>query len=279
MNKKDMNLKSNSGYCMPFEERDKDVEVIMQYGKQRDPKTGKIIFNHGIDFNANRYLLSALATGTVTGLGTDATYGVYQIIRYGHYEVTYSNLNNVLANYGQAVKAGQIVAVSGQTLHMEVKFQGEEINPIDFLTMLFSNVKSMEQLGANGIPQFVTLDMDIHTLYDKDRAEIEELMLRFLPVYMEDLHNGHYTLPEHTEQSLRNIFSISALKNYFYETIPSMANPLGMGRRSVPLVEKVQNLLIEDFLNYMALRHQVFLSSLSTEQKKKLNRRPLNPAE
>ena len=100
-----------------------------------------------------------------------------------------------------------------------------------------------------------------------------------LPVYMEDLHNGHYTLPEHTEQSLRNIFSISALKNYFYETIPSMANPLGMGRRSVPLVEKVQNLLIEDFLNYMALRHQVFLSSLSTEQKKKLNRRPLNPAE
>ena len=279
MNKKEMNLKSNSGYCMPFEERDKDVEVITQYGKQRNAKTGKIFFNHGIDFNANRYLLSALATGTVTGLGSDATYGVYQIIRYGHYEVTYSNLSNVLANYGQSVKAGQIVAVSGETLHMEVKFKGEEMNPIEFLTMLFSNVKSMEHIGSNGVPEFVTIDMDIHTAYDKDKAEIEDLMLRFLPLYMEDLNKGLYSVPEHTEQSLRNIFSISAMKNYFYETIPNMANPLGMGRRSAPLVEKVQNLLIEDFLNYMALRHQIFLSSLTMEQKKKLNRRPSNPVE
>ena len=42
------------------------------------------------------------------------------------------------------------------------------------------------------------------------------------------------------------------MKNYFFETLPSMANPLGMGMRSIPLAEKVQNLLIADFLNYMA---------------------------
>jgi hypothetical protein len=51
---------------------------------------------------------------------------------------------------------------------------------------------------------------------------------------------------------------MSAMKNYFFETLPSMANPLGMGTRSIPLAEKVQNLLISDFLNYMALRHQIF---------------------
>lgn len=47
-----------------------------------------------------------------------------------------------------------------------------------------------------------------------------------------------------------------------------MANPLGMGARSIPIAERVQNLLISDFLNYLALRHQIFLSSLSDYEKK-----------
>ena len=279
MDKKDMMLKSNSGYCMPFEEREKDVELILNYGNVRDPESGEKFFNHGIDFSTNRYLLSAVATGTVAGLGTDAVLGNYQIIRYGKYEVTYAKLSNILANYGQQVKAGQIVAVSGTSLHLEVKYNGEEINPIEFLTMLYGNVKTMENYGVVGIPEFVTLDMDIHTQYDKHQTEIEELMMRFLPIYMEDLQKGIYAVPEHTEQSLRNIFGLSAVKNYFYETIPSMSNPLGIGRRSAPIIEKVQNLLIGDFLNYMALRHHVFLSSMSAIEKKKLKNRPSSPVE
>lgn len=43
---------------------------------------------------------------------------------------------------------------------------------------------------------------------------------------MKDISLGAYTLPEHTQFTLRNILSLSATKNYFYETIPSMANPL-----------------------------------------------------
>lgn len=106
-------------------------------------------------------------------------------------------------------------------------------------------------------------------MYDKDQKEVEDLMMRFYPSYMEDMLHGTYTVPKHTEQALRNIFTVSAMKEYFYETLPSMANPLGMGTRSIPLAEKVQNLLIGDFLNYLALRHQIFLSSLSTLEKKK----------
>ena len=93
--------------------------------------------------------------------------------------------------------------------------------------------------------------------------------MRFFPDYMKDISLGAYTLPEHTQFTLRNILSLSATKNYFYETIPSMANPLGMGVRSIPIAARVQNLLIGDFLNYLALRHQIFLSSLSDHEKKK----------
>ena len=240
----EMILQSPSGYCMPFEEREKEVELTLGYGKQRHPVTGQEFFHHGVDFNAPRYLLSAVATGMVSGMGTDSVHGAYQIIRYGDYEVTYGHLSNVFATYGKNVKAGQVVSVSGDLLHMEVRYKGEELNPIAFLTMLYGNIKATEHNGQAGMQEFVTIDMDLHTRYDKDQKEIEQLMLRFYPDYMQDMSKGLYLVPDHTEQALRNIFSLSAIKGYFFETLPSMANPLGMGARSIPLAEKVQNLLI-----------------------------------
>ena len=116
--------------------------------------------------------------------------------------------------------------------------------------------------------------MNIPSPYDTDRQEIETLMLRFLPSYFEDLQQGAYSLPEHTEQSLRNIFSLGASKHYFYETMPSMANPLGIGNRCMPMAAKVQNLLIADFLNYLALRHQVYLSTIDEVLKKNSKSKP-----
>lgn len=265
----EMILHSDSGYCMPFEERNGDVQMSLGYGKQKHPQTGETFFNHGVDFKVNNYLLSAVATGKVTGLGNDAIHGIYQVTRYGDYEVIYSHLSNVFANYGKEVKAGQVIAVSGRSLHIEVKYKGEELNPLEFLTMIYSNLKVMEQHGRPGAaPQFVTLDMDVRTAYDKDQKEIEDLMMRFFPDYMTDMSKGFYVLPEHTELALRNIFTLSAMKHYFFETIPSMANPLGMGAKSIPIAERVQNLLIADFLNYLALRHQIFLSSMSAVEKK-----------
>ena len=124
----EMMLQSKSGFCMPFEERGKDVELTLGYGKQKHPITGTVFFHHGLDFEANHYLLSALASGTVSGIGNDATHGIYQVIRYGKYEVTYAHLANVFVNFGQTVKAGNVVALSGDRLHFEVKFDGKEMD-------------------------------------------------------------------------------------------------------------------------------------------------------
>ena len=82
----------------------------------------------------------------------------------------------------------------------------------------------MQQQGAVGMPDFETIDMDISTDFEDDQEEVEQLMLRFYPDYLSELNNGKYMLPQHTEQSLRNIFSLSAIKNYFYEVIPSLSN-------------------------------------------------------
>lgn len=265
----EMNLVSVSGYCMPFEERNGEVKMLLGYGKQSHPKTGEQFFHHGVDFGTHRYILAAVADGVVTGIGSNPTHGLFQVTRYGKYEVTYAHLARAMAPFGAKVKAGSVLAISGDLLHMEVRYDREEINPIDFLAMLYGNLKMMQQQGHIGMPDFDTFEMEIPTDYDDDREEIERLMLRFYPDYLMDIDCGHYKVSDHTAQSLRNIFSLSAIRSYFYEVIPSLANPLGIGSRSMPIAAKVQNLLIGDFLDYLAFRHGVFLSTLDEHGKKK----------
>lgn len=264
----EMILHSDSGYCMPFAEPDgRDVSLSLGYGEQNHPESGEKFFHHGIDFDVRRYLLSAVASGVVSGVGNDPTHGICQTIRYGQYEVTYGHLSNVFAQFGRQVKAGQTVAMSGDLLHVGVKFKGEEMDPLEFLAMLYGNIKAMQEAGGDSADGFY--DGAPETDYERDREEIERLMFRFLPLYMDDLRLGRYTVPEHTEQSLRNIFTTGAMKAYFYERMPSMANPLGLGQKALPLVCKVQNLLIADFLNYLALRHEVYLSTMGGGNLKK----------
>lgn len=102
----EMILHSDSGYCMPFEEpRGKDVELSLGYGEQVHPTTGEKFFHHGIDFKARYYILSAVASGIVSGVGNDPVHGICQTVRYGGYEVTYGLLSNVFAQFGKGKRA------------------------------------------------------------------------------------------------------------------------------------------------------------------------------
>lgn len=262
-------LQSTSGFCMPFEEPKTGVKVALGYGQQKHPYTGESFFHHGIDFAVANYPLCAVATGIVTGVGTEADHGAYLTIRYGDYDMTYSHLSKIKVNYGHTVKAGQIVAITDDMLHVGVKMSGKEINPLDFISVLYCNFKTMEN-AANPLDQeHVDFGYDIHTHYDKDREEIEEYLLQYLPHYFQDIHQGHYSPSERTEMKLRDLFTFSSMKRYFYECMPSLYNPLGLGKRSVPLIEKVQNILIGDFLNYLAICHQVGLGGQFPGEKKK----------
>ena len=141
--------------------------------------------------------------------------------------------------------------------------------------MIYGNIKSMERRGETfGKTDFREMAGGFRTKYDKDAGEIEELMLRFFPAYLKDLGSGEYRLPQRTEQSLRNMLMMASVRNYFFEMIPSMENPMGLGHRSIPLAAKVQNLLLEDFLGYLALRHGTYLSGWDDGVKKKSSDRP-----
>lgn len=257
------NLISKSGYSMPFEEKNGRVEMLKPYGDG----------NHGVDFKTRNFLIAAMADGQVVGAMNDRN-GASLMLQHGDYLVTYSNLKTRFAQVDQKVKAGLVVGMASESLHIEVKYQDEEINPMEFLTMVYGNIKMLLQTGKIATPEFETIDMDVPTDFDDDKEEIEKLMLQWYPSYLADLAQGQYLLPSQTELSLRNIFSWAAVKQFFFRTIPHLGNPGGLDESSIPLACKAQNLLIGDFLNYLAIRHQIYLSTMGEGLKKKYMSNP-----
>ena len=264
-----MFLESASGFSMPFlAEEGKEVQISLGYGEQVHPKTGEKFNHRGLDIVCSHKPLFAMASGVVTGVGTDAVHENYLIMKYGKYDVKYGHLSEAFVNYGNALAAGQQVAVSGDFLHIEVSMAGEVLDPSEFLGMIWSNMLQLASLGVKNHYRLANMGVKVRTDYDEDAEELLQMMLRWIPSYMNDVRTGTYVPPYRVESSLRNVFAQSAERNYFFEQVPDIGNPLGLGERSAPLASKVQNLIIGDFLNYMALRHNVFLPSWGDAQKK-----------
>ena len=246
MNTKDMLLESASGFMMPFEaSEEEEVQVSLGFGEQKHPLTGEVFNHRGVDF---------------------ITHG---LPLYGKFEVKYGHLSEAYVQYGMPVYAGLQIAKSGDFLHFEVNYQGEALDPMEFLAMIYANIAQLEAMGMKGAYRLANMGVKVKTDYDADQEEILQMMLRWWAVYMNDIRLGRYAPSARMEQSLRNVFAQSADRSYFFETIPNYGNPLGLSSRGAPLASKVQNLLIGDFLNYMALRHDTYLSTWDDDVKKK----------
>jgi len=278
--KQSMDLQSPSGYAMPFELAENEAPSIsLGYGQQIHPQTDTEFFHHGVDFNVRQGTwLKALATGVVSGIASDMKKGYYITVTYPNYgdnsrsayEVIYSHINESIVTFGQNLKAGDNVARCDSMFHMEVRFRGKEVDPLEFLTMVRDNLIMNDQTQMDGKnPEIATLDFNVHTPYDSKQAEIDQLMMRFFPSYIGDLFKGNYHVPNETERNLRSAIAEGARSGAYYEHMPSMLNPLGLGRRSFDLIGLIQTLLIQDFLNYLGVRHSLFLQGTSEDEKKK----------
>ena len=146
---KDMFLQSASGYSMPYSADDCEPKPLLGYGEQVNPNSGEKFFHHGLDVTANNVKLLALATGQVSGLGNDPVHNGYIKVRYGHYEVEYGHVGEVYAGFGTSVVAGQPIAQSDEMLHIGVRFDGEEVDPTEFLTMIYNNAMSSTLMGTS----------------------------------------------------------------------------------------------------------------------------------
>ena len=265
-----MLLASESGFMMPFELiEDEELPTTLGYGKQKNPMNGEE-FNHlGVDFAVKDKPLYAIASGIIIGAGEEAVHGNYIVAKYGRYEVTYGHISEAYTPYGTKVEAGNQIAKCGDFLHVGVRFDGIDFDPMDFLSMIYANIQQLAAMGLKLMPTSEKLgDKFIKTKYDESQDEILMLMLRWFPRYMNDFRTGVYNPPSRVESELRNVFTQAASKNYFFEKMPNVGNPLGLSGRSAPLAEKIQNLLIDDFLGYMASNHSIYPSNWDEQQKK-----------
>ncbi|MEQ2455209.1 M23 family metallopeptidase [Flavonifractor hominis] len=116
--------------------------VSSPFGWREHPVDGGEKFHNGVDLAVNNGTdVLAFADGTIDYIGDSPVYGLYlQINHAGGLQTFYAHCSELLVQQGQSVKAGQVVALSGDTgnatgphLHFEMKLNGIRINPLYYI--------------------------------------------------------------------------------------------------------------------------------------------------
>lgn len=109
------------------------------FGYRPDPFTGKTSYHPGVDLKADVGTpVYSARHGKVLETGTLELYGIYIIIYHDDlYQTMYAHLQEILAEEGQQVQTGEIIALSGNSgistgphLHFEVRRNGRAIDPM-----------------------------------------------------------------------------------------------------------------------------------------------------
>lgn len=112
------------------------------FGMKKDPFTGIMQFHEGIDWAADKgTLIYAPADGRVIEVAIEA--GIGKVIRIDHgygYQTIYGHLYSAKVVRGQMIKRGDIIGAVGNTgystgphLHYEVHYNGNPVNPLNYV--------------------------------------------------------------------------------------------------------------------------------------------------
>lgn len=121
------------------------ISVTSPYGTRIHPIFGTLKFHNGIDLAAYYENVYSVLDGVVTETGWDKKGGgnYIKINHFNRFETAYLHLAEMYYHVGERVKAGFIIAKSGNTgnstgphLHFSVKESGQFINPLHFLNDL-----------------------------------------------------------------------------------------------------------------------------------------------
>jgi murein DD-endopeptidase MepM/ murein hydrolase activator NlpD len=120
-------------FCLPL----KHLRITSDFGYRIHPITKSYAFHAGTDFRAHHDTVFAITNGR-TAAGVDRFLGIYLQITNDDLQITYGHLSQVLA--AGSVQAGDAIAVTGSTgrvtgehLHLGIKYKGLPIDPLKFL--------------------------------------------------------------------------------------------------------------------------------------------------
>ena len=134
--------KNFSKIVMPL---NREISITSPYGTRMHPIFGASKFHNGIDLAANYENVYSVLDGIVTETGWDNNGGgnYIKVNHFNRFETAYLHLSEIYYRVGEFVKAGLIIAKSGNSgnstgphLHFSVKEFGQSINPSHFLNDL-----------------------------------------------------------------------------------------------------------------------------------------------
>lgn len=134
MNPEEIKFFRSSGFLLPLS----SLKITSPFGKRLDPFTKHDTFHGGIDLRAKKgSRVMASKSGKVVHSGTAGEYGNLVVIEHEFgYKTYYGHLSKIHVRAGQTVRAGDIIAESGNTgrsngphLHFEVRKDGRQTRP------------------------------------------------------------------------------------------------------------------------------------------------------
>ena len=129
-------------YASPFPEDKWSENITSGYGWRNHPITGNISFHDGIDIAYPEGTnIATIYSGTVVDIGEDRIYGKYITVQNGNVKTMYAHCSSTLANRGDKVEEGDVIAFVGSTgqstgphLHITIWIDGEIVDPTEYLS-------------------------------------------------------------------------------------------------------------------------------------------------
>lgn len=121
------------------------IKVNSPYGMRRDPLNRRSSRMHsGVDLQARFKEVFSMLPGTVTAATYSTNGGYYVTVNHGVCVCSYLHLSKILVRVGQHVKAGQVIAISGNTgkrttgphLHISCRWGNEKGRFFDPMLLL-----------------------------------------------------------------------------------------------------------------------------------------------
>ena len=131
-----------------------EIKVNSKFGMRKHPVTKKYCMHNGIDLKAHCEQVYSMLPGEVVGVGQDSRSGKYVTVRTANYTISYCHLSQAYATLGDIVKAGEIIAKSGNTgrstgphLHLTSKKDGKAFDP----SILIEFIRSVKKSCLKGL--------------------------------------------------------------------------------------------------------------------------------
>ena len=141
-------LSQRSTVSMPLQR----FYLTSKFGYRKDPLGQGTRFHDGVDLLCSYEPVFAMLPGVVTKVQYGSTgYGNYVVLNHGNIECLYGHLSDIGVEVGEAVQAGDVVAISGNTgrstgphLHVKMTYMGQRVDPLVFIDLINDYIHQLQ---------------------------------------------------------------------------------------------------------------------------------------